>query len=298
MEQRKLMLPAFHGEKMARLSGLMAEVPIARWPAGPKADRAASAHAAPHPRDHPPGSVRARPGRPPRCPARGAGGNARVRRSPDQPGCRRRRTASPPRLLERVGPFASFVRLQQKTDKLLFELIEERRAEGQERERHPRDAAGGATRGRLADVQEEIRDELLTLLVAGHETTASSLAWRSHAAPPSRGPGQADRGDRRRGGRRVPDGDDPGDPPSSAGAAKCGPALGHAAARGRRVELPDRCMPGTERLPDPPRSGDLSGPVRLPPGAVPRPSRPAPTRGFRSAAVAGAAWAPASQWSR
>src|ERR671915_1040555 len=35
MEQRKLMLPAFHGEKMARLQGLMAEVAereVADWP--------------------------------------------------------------------------------------------------------------------------------------------------------------------------------------------------------------------------------------------------------------------------
>src|SRR5215216_124409 len=35
MEQRKLMLPAFHGERMARLSGLMADVAereVASWP--------------------------------------------------------------------------------------------------------------------------------------------------------------------------------------------------------------------------------------------------------------------------
>jgi len=37
MEQRKLMLPTFHGEKMERLIGLMAEVAeqeVARWPRG------------------------------------------------------------------------------------------------------------------------------------------------------------------------------------------------------------------------------------------------------------------------
>src|SRR5918995_4510403 len=37
MSQRKLMLPAFHGEKMARLSGLMEEVAereVASWPRG------------------------------------------------------------------------------------------------------------------------------------------------------------------------------------------------------------------------------------------------------------------------
>ena len=43
LEQRKLMLPAFHGEKMQRLSGLMAEVAereAARWPR----DRAVQLH--------------------------------------------------------------------------------------------------------------------------------------------------------------------------------------------------------------------------------------------------------------
>src|ERR671922_1187767 len=37
IEQRKLMLPAFHGEKMARLAGLMAEVAereVVSWPRG------------------------------------------------------------------------------------------------------------------------------------------------------------------------------------------------------------------------------------------------------------------------
>ena len=62
MEQRKLMLPAFHGEKMARLSGLMAEVAereVACWPRDEPID-AAPAHAAAHPRDHPARRVRAR----------------------------------------------------------------------------------------------------------------------------------------------------------------------------------------------------------------------------------------------
>ena len=34
--------------------------------------------------------------------------------------------------------------------------------------------------------REEIRDELMTLLVAGHETTASELAWASPAFLTSR----------------------------------------------------------------------------------------------------------------
>ena len=44
MEQRKLVLPAFHGEKMERLGGLMAEVAereVESWPRS-ESDRAAA----------------------------------------------------------------------------------------------------------------------------------------------------------------------------------------------------------------------------------------------------------------
>ena len=34
LEQRKLMLPAFHGDRMERLAGLMAEVAEREWRAG------------------------------------------------------------------------------------------------------------------------------------------------------------------------------------------------------------------------------------------------------------------------
>ena len=39
LSQRKLMLPAFHGEKMQRLSGLVERWPSARWRAGPSTSR-------------------------------------------------------------------------------------------------------------------------------------------------------------------------------------------------------------------------------------------------------------------
>ncbi len=67
--------------------------------------------------------------------------------------------------------------MQAETDALLFELIDERRAGNGAREdvlammleaRHEDDSPMSA---------QELRDELMTLLVAGHETTASSLAW-------------------------------------------------------------------------------------------------------------------------
>jgi cytochrome P450 len=67
------------------------------------------------------------------------------------------------------------------TDTLIFSLIEERRAEA---------AAGAADRDDILSMllaarhqdgspmsEQELRDELMTALVAGHETTASQLAW-------------------------------------------------------------------------------------------------------------------------
>jgi hypothetical protein len=60
---------------------------------------------------------------------------------------------------------------------MLFALIAERRAGGEERD----DVLSLLLAARHEDgapmSPDEIRDELLTLLVAGHETTASQLAW-------------------------------------------------------------------------------------------------------------------------
>src|SRR3954452_3784977 len=78
----------------------------------------------------------------------------------------------------RVGPFKAFVRLQEQADELIFEQIDERR-------RDP-EAGGDDVLGMLVDARheggspmdkQELGDELMTLLVAGHETTASTLAW-------------------------------------------------------------------------------------------------------------------------
>jgi cytochrome P450 len=80
-------------------------------------------------------------------------------------------------VLERVGPFVGFLRLQAEADAMIFELIEERRAEEAERD----DVLSMLLAARHEDgspmSQQELRDELMTLLVAGHETTASTLAW-------------------------------------------------------------------------------------------------------------------------
>jgi cytochrome P450 len=177
MEQRKLMLPAFHGEKMERLSDLIAEVAereVASWPRGepielgPRLQRLTLEII-----------LRAVFGLDPgerldalreRLSAMLAFGDRPISLLPPPPG----RLAT---VLERHGPFAGFVRLQEEADELLFELIDERRREKAERDdilsmlldaRHEDESPMSA---------QELRDELMTLLVAGHETTASTLAW-------------------------------------------------------------------------------------------------------------------------
>ncbi|SEG79573.1 Cytochrome P450 [Nonomuraea solani] len=67
-------------------------------------------------------------------------------------------------------PYGRFLRLRAEVDALLFDEIRRRRA-----------APGGTdVLGRLLETElgdQEIRDELITMLIAGHETTATGLAW-------------------------------------------------------------------------------------------------------------------------
>lgn len=81
------------------------------------------------------------------------------------------------RLLGRHGRWKRFEQISEEKDDILGELIEERRASG---------VAGDDVMTMLLEARhedgtemsrDEIRDELMTLLVAGHETTASELAW-------------------------------------------------------------------------------------------------------------------------
>ncbi len=184
MEQRKLMLPAFHGEKMARLSGVMAEVAereVAGWPRETPIEL--------HPRmqrltlevilravfglDAGPRLDALREGLREML----AFGDRYVSVLPIPP------DSLAGRVLARVGPFADFLRLQEKTDALLFELIGERRHDATERD----DVLAMLVAARHEDgspmSDQEIRDELLTLLVAGHETTASSLGFALEHLP-------------------------------------------------------------------------------------------------------------------
>jgi cytochrome P450 len=174
LEQRKLMLPAFHGERMERLAGLVREVTgdeVARWPtAEPIALQ-------------------------PRLQALTLEVILRAVFGLD-PGrrldlLRERLTAllewgSNPLSLLPVfqvevagrGPWATFQRTRAAADEALYELIAQRRASGAEGD----DVFSMLLAARHEDdgspmTREELRDELMTLLVAGHETTASGLSW-------------------------------------------------------------------------------------------------------------------------
>jgi cytochrome P450 len=178
LEQRKLMLPAFHGEAMERLGGLIYEVAereVADWPRGepielgPRMQRLTMEIV-----------LRAVFGLDPgerldalrqRLTRMLAFGDRPISLVPPDP------DGIAARLLERVGPFAHFLRLQEEADELIFELIEERRREDGARD----DILSMLLEARHEDgapmSAQELRDELMTLLVAGHETTATTLAW-------------------------------------------------------------------------------------------------------------------------
>src|SRR5437899_3151121 len=73
--------------------------------------------------------------------------------------------------------WSRFVQLRDEADALIFELIDERQAEGSERDDVLSMLVGARHEDGTPMSHQELRDELMTLLVAGHETTASELAW-------------------------------------------------------------------------------------------------------------------------
>src|SRR5437764_789214 len=173
MEQRKLLLPAFHGDSMQRLSGLMTELAereIASWPRG----EAVALHPALQ-RLTLEVILRA---------VFGLRQGSRLDRLRDlltkilsfgeSP-----LSLIPPaqRLLAGRGPMAQLERTRAETDELIFGLIEERRREREAGD----DILALLLQARHDDdspmSEQEVRDELMTALVAGHETTASQLAW-------------------------------------------------------------------------------------------------------------------------
>ena len=175
LEQRKLLLPAFHGESMQRLAGLMAELTDGRGGllAARRADRAAPAPAAADAGDRAADRVR---------PARRRASLDRLREPADRDPRLRRQPAvadpgQPAGCSRGRGPWARLERAGAQADELIYELIDERRRDGGEGD----DVLALLLSARHGDETEmsaaEIRDELMTALVAGHETTASQLAW-------------------------------------------------------------------------------------------------------------------------
>jgi cytochrome P450 len=173
LSQRKLMLPAFHGEKMERLSSLVAEVAEREVESWPREQPVAL-----HPRLQAltleiilravfgldPGErlegLRTRLTEILELGSRPLGMVPQFQRAPFG-----------------VGPWARFERLSEETDALVYELIAERRDAAEDRD----DILSMLLAARHEDGEPmsdvELRDELMTLLVAGHETTASALAW-------------------------------------------------------------------------------------------------------------------------
>jgi cytochrome P450 len=174
MRQRKLLLPPFHGDAVRRYRDLIAEIAareVERWPVGR------------------PFALR------PRMQAitlevilRAVFG---VR---DEERLTRFRALLPrlgdstgvqmwlPFLRRNLGPWspwARFLRLRTEIDELLYEEISRRRSEPDAAERD--DVLSLLLRAQhedgspMSDV--ELRDELITLLTAGHETSATALAW-------------------------------------------------------------------------------------------------------------------------
>jgi cytochrome P450 len=174
MRQRKLLLPAFHGERVRRYAELIADIAqreVDRWPLGS------------------PIALR------PRMQSItldvilravfGVRGDERLARF----------RATVPQLTEASGvvmwlpfmrhnfgpwsPWARFQRIRRTVDELVYEEIRLRRADPDMQERD--DVLSLLLQARHEDgtpmSDEELRDELITLLTAGHETSATALAW-------------------------------------------------------------------------------------------------------------------------
>jgi cytochrome P450 family 135 len=82
--------------------------------------------------------------------------------------------------LQKHGPWKKVVEVQRELDALLYAEIRERRAAPDVAERT--DVLSqlllvGGHEGEEPLTDDELRDQLVTLLLAGHETTASGLAW-------------------------------------------------------------------------------------------------------------------------
>ena len=295
MAQRKLLLPPFHGERMQRYGELMREIAgreVEGWPAGDPFELW------------------------PRMQAvtlevimRAVFGVEEGRRLDQLRAAlshlaemtTRRSTMLVAALLgpQRVTRWNLLKRDMGPVDELLFDEIRRRREVPDLEERD--DILSMLLQARHEDGQpmsdRELRDELMTLLIAGHETTATSLAWAVERLV--RHPEKLERlrAEAREGGEEYADA-------VAKETLRLRPVLPIVVRRLKEpmeiggYDLPAGvsvapCIHLIHRRPD-----VYPEPRAFRPGAVPRSSRPAPTPGSRSEAASGAASARASRCSR
>ena len=191
LRERRLMLPPFHGDRMRAYGAAMRDATmreIAQWPVG----RAFAVH----------GSMQTITLDVIMRTIFGVGDGPRLATLRDALvrwttlGTSRLGTAllllTPPEYAERVQglaargvgrllPWAPIVRAQRDSDRLVREVIAQRRREGTAGRE---DVLSMLLEARDEDgrpmTDDELRDEMLTLLLAGHETTATTLAWALH----------------------------------------------------------------------------------------------------------------------
>jgi cytochrome P450 len=176
MQQRKLLLPPFHGERIAAYGRLMREITdreIDNWPVGepfalrPHTQRITLAVI-----------MRA---------VFGVHDEERLERFARLIEAFSRRVSAIiafPMLRRNLGPLSpwgKFLRAREAMDEFIYEEIALRRAEVERGAERKDDVLSLLLEARHDDdtpmSDEELRDELVTVLGAGHETTATALAW-------------------------------------------------------------------------------------------------------------------------
>jgi cytochrome P450 len=173
LKQRKLLLPPFHGERMRAYDGLIEQITadeIASWPIGEEFGIVPSTQ-----RITMRAILRA---------VFGAQGPVLEELERLLPRMTERGSALSivpwmQKDLGRYSPWGNFLRLRARIDGLLDGLIEEARHDPNVTERV--DVLAMLVQAKYEDGEPmgnaEIRDQLVTMLAAGHETTAASLGW-------------------------------------------------------------------------------------------------------------------------